>query len=147
MYRLLTLTDIYAKNMIRPILKRILFSINGYNSSYLLLQQAMSPLGNLSYNLKTISDELHISTTQLAEYLNSYVVIPPRHLPECLVIDEIHSKALSKKNSCYLYVLVDSEKRSLYDVLPSKNKMDLSVYLSKFSREKRLNVKYVTIDM
>ena len=49
-----------------------------------------------------ISDELNISTTQLSRYLDSYVVIPPCPLPESLGIDEIHSKALSKKNSSYI---------------------------------------------
>ena len=123
------------------------FSISGFNSSYLLLQNAMKLLGDLNYNLTMISDELNISTTQLSRYLDSYVVIPPRPLPESLGIDEIHSKALSKKNSSYICVLVDNRHGSLYEVLNSRSKTDISLYFSAIPREERLKVKYVTIDM
>ena len=123
------------------------FSIEGFNSSYLLLQNAMKLLGDLNYNLTMISDELNISTTQLSKYLDSYVVIPPRPLPESLGIDEIHSKALSKKNSSYICVLVDNNQGSLYELLNSRSKADISMYFSAIPREERLKVKYVTIDM
>ena len=123
------------------------FSVAGFNSSYLLLQNAMKLLGDLNYNLTMISDELNISTTQLSKYLDSYVIIPPRPLPESLGIDEIHSKALSKKNSSYICVLVDNRKGSLYEVLNSRSKADISLYFSTIPREERLKVRCVTIDM
>ena len=56
------------------------FSFDGFNSSYFLIQNAMKLLGNLNYNLKMISDELNISTTQLCKYLDSYVTIPKRNV-------------------------------------------------------------------
>lgn len=123
------------------------FTFEGFNSSFLLLQNAMRLLGNLNYNLKMISEELHISTTQLCKYLDSYVTIPRRPLPECLGIDELHNTYLSKKNSSYLCILVDNEKRHLFDILDSRSKQNLSLYFSSFTRDERSLVKYVTIDM
>ena len=80
-------------------------------------------------------------------YIDSYITIPARTLPECLGIDELHSKELSRRNSGYLCILVDNEKHSLYDILDSRSKMNLSLYLSGFPKEQRCKVKYVTIDM
>ena len=94
-----------------------------------------------------ISDELGISITQLSKYIDSYITIPPRSLPECLGIDELHSRELSRRNSSYLCILVDNERRTLWDILDSGSKMTLSLFFSKISREERTKVKYVTIDM
>lgn len=77
-----------------------------------LLQSIMKKLGNLNYTLQMISDELHISKTQLYKYLDSFITIPARRLPECLCIDELYRKTLSKRNSSYLCILVDNEKNT-----------------------------------
>lgn len=137
-------TDISAN---KPAIEKTPFSFPGFNSSFLLLQNAMRLLANLNYTLSMISDELDISSTQLSTYIDSYITIPARTLPECLGIDELHSKELSRRNSGYLCILVDNEKHSLYDILDSRSKMNLSLYLSGFPKEQRCKVKYVTIDM
>lgn len=104
------------------------FTLYGFNSSFFLLQSIMKKLGNLNYTLQMISDELHISKTQLCKYLDSFITIPPRRLPECLGIDELYSKTLSKRNSSYLCILVDNEKKHIYDILDSRNKHYFSLY-------------------
>ena len=68
-------------------------------------------------------------------------------LTECLGIDELHSHELSRRNSSYLCILVDNERRTVWDVLDSRSKMALSLFFSNIPREERLRVKYVTIDM
>ena len=136
-----------CKSCKKTVLERNPFAMSGYNSSYLLMQSAMRHLANLNYSLNMISEELNISTTQLSKYLDSYVVIPPRRLPESIGIDEIYNKYLSRKNSSYLCIVVDNVNRSIFDILDSRNKEHLSLYFSKYSRTERLNVKYVTIDM
>lgn len=123
------------------------FTFDGFNSSFLLLQNSMKLIANLNYTLKMISEELNISTTQLNRYIDSYITIPYRPLPESIGIDELHSRTLSRKNSSYLCVLVDNEKRALFDILDSRSKLSLSMYFSNFPRSERENVKYVTIDM
>lgn len=123
------------------------FAFDGFNSSFYLMQNAMRLLGNLNYNLLMISEELNISPTQLNRYIDSYITIPPRPLPECLGIDELHSHELSRKNASYLCILVDNERRTVWDVLDSRSKMALSLFCSRIPRDERLRVKYVTIDM
>lgn len=123
------------------------FTFDGFNSSFFLLQSAMKRLGNLNYTLQMISDELSISKTQLCKYLDSYITIPPRPLPESLGIDELYNKYLSKRNSSYLCILVDNAGRHIYDILDSRNKEHLSLYFSRIPRVQRARVKYVTIDM
>ena len=136
-----------CKECRKTVLEHAPLTFEGYNSSYVLLRSAMKYLGNLNYTLKMISEELNVSTTQLAKYLDSYVVIPSRPLPESIGIDEIYSKALSKKNNSYICVLIDNKRRCLFEVLPSRSKQTLSLYFSTFSKPFRNNVKYVTIDM
>jgi len=123
------------------------FAFSEFNSSYLLLDEVMKKLKNLNYNLEMISEELNISTTQINNYLDSYVVVPNLPMPESIGIDELHSPVLSRKNSSYLCVIVDNEKRCLYDVLDSRSKDYLSSFFVSKTREERHQVKYVTIDM
>lgn len=123
------------------------FSMPGFNSSTLLLQHAMKLLGNLNYTLDMISKELNISPTQLNTYIDSFITIPPRLLPESLGIDELHSNTLSRKSASYLCILVDNENRCLYDVLDSRSKFHLADHFSSIPRDQRCRVRYVTIDM
>ena len=123
------------------------FSMPGFNSSTLLLQNAMQRLGNLNYTLDMISKELNISPTQLNNYIDSFITIPPRILPECLGIDELHSNALSRRSATYLCIIVDNERRCIYDILDSRSKYFLSNHFSNIPREERCRVKFVTIDM
>ena len=123
------------------------FSYEGFNSSFFLLQSVMKQLANLNLTLETISKDLNISKTQINKYLDSYITIPPRPLPVSIGIDELHSPILSKHNASYLCILVDNNKRCIYEVLDSRGKYYLQDYVSQFSREERYETKYVTIDM
>lgn len=123
------------------------FAFPEFNSSYLLLNSVMNKLKNLNYTLDMISKELNISTTQINNYLDSYVIVPELPLPESIGIDELHSPFLSRKNASYLCVIVDNENRCLYDILDSRSKDYLSSYFVRKTREERHEVKYVTIDM
>ena len=123
------------------------FAFEGFGESFFALNSIMDKLGNLNYTLEMISEEFNVSTTQICKYLDSFITIPHRPLPECFGIDEVHSPSLSRKNSSYICVLVDNEKRQLYDVLDTRSKNALAHYFSGFSREERAQVKYVTLDM
>lgn len=123
------------------------FAFEGFRSSYLLMRKVMERLSNLNYTLDMISRELHISTTQITRYLDSYVTVPPVRLPEWICIDELHSPSLSSRNASYLCVLADGSRRCLLDVFPSRSKAYLSNRFTAYPLEKRRCVKYVTIDM
>ena len=123
------------------------FTFTGFNSSSSLLNNVLMKLGDLNYTLKMISKELHISPTMINNYLDSYITIPYRPLPECLGIDELHNPELSYKGSAYLCVMTDNEKRCIYDVLGSRSKNYLDNYFYGFSQAQKDAVRYVTIDM
>jgi len=95
-----------------------------------------------------IAEELNVSPTIVNLYLDSYITVmekPP--LPECMGIDELHSKVLSYRNSAYICVIVDNEKRVLNNVLGSRSKNYLENCFYSYPVEERNKVKYVTIDM
>ena len=146
-------TIIYCANRYRcKVCERIIsednpFAFAGFNSTFGLLNEILRLLGNLNYTLDMIAKELHISPTMIKNYLDSYITIPYRPLPECLGIDELHYPQLSYKGSSYLCVMVDNEKRLIYDVLGSRSKNYLDNWLYSFTREEKDRVKYVTIDM
>lgn len=123
------------------------FSFSNFQNSYLALNNVMKSLSNLNYTYKMVSELNHISVTQVQRYFDSFVNIPRLHLPESIGIDEIHSKMARRSDSAYLCVLVDNKQRSLFEVLPSRSKVELSKYFDKIPLEERNNVKYVTIDM
>lgn len=123
------------------------FTFKGFKTSYSLLQNVMKKLSDLNYTLKMISEELHVSSTQINTYLDSYVTIPVRPLPECLGIDEIHNPKMSYKGSAYLCIMVDNENRCVYDVLGSRAKSYLDNYFYGFDQKEKDAARYVTIDM
>lgn len=123
------------------------FTFNGFTNSYFKIREVMSKLKKLDNTLEKISEELHISTTQINNYIDSYIVIPKLKLPEWIGIDELYSRPLSFKNAAYLCILIDGENRCLFDILGSRSKNTLSNYFSCIPKNERENVKYVTIDM
>ena len=107
----------------------------------------MRNLANLNYTYKMIADINHISVTQIQRYFDSFVSIPRMRLPESIGIDEIHSRMAGRKDSAYLCVMFDNQRRTLFEILPSRSKNELSRYFDKISEAERNSVKYVTIDM
>lgn len=123
------------------------FTFRRFSNSYALIRSVMNKLSNLNYTLDMIARELHISPTQVNNYLDSYVTIAPMPLPECIGIDELHNPEMSYKGSSYICIIVDNENRCIYDVLGSRSKNYLDNWLYSFKEEERNRVKYVTIDM
>ena len=123
------------------------FTFRRFSSSYLLLRNVMNKLGNLNYTLDMIAKELHLSNTQVNNYLDSYVTIPPMPLPQSLGIDEVHNPEMAYKGSAYLCIMVDNQNRCIYDVLGSRSKNYLDNYFYGFKEEEKAAVKYVSIDM
>lgn len=136
-----------CKECFKTFLEDNSLTFKGFNASFALLRSVMNKLSDLNYTLKMIAQELHISSTQINTYLDSYVTIPATSLPECLGIDEVHSPGMSYKGSAYLCVLVDNENRCIYDVLGSRSKNYLDNFFYGYRKEEKDRVKYVTIDM
>lgn len=123
------------------------FTFANFKNSYLALNNIMKSLSNLNYTYQMVADINHISITQVQRYFDSFVNIPRLPLPESIGIDEIHSKMAKRSDSAYLCIMVDNKDRSLFEILPSRSKTELSRYFDKIPIDERNSVKYVTIDM
>lgn len=123
------------------------FTLPGFSTSILVMNQVMIDLHNPRLNYKMISQRNGISINQVILYCDSFITIPHIPLPVNLGIDEFHSKMAKRKDASYLGVLTDNDSFSLVELLPSRNKSDLNDYFSFCPKEERDAVKYVTIDM
>ena len=93
----------------------------------------------------SVAKRHHLSVTTVSNYFDQYVHIEPGPLSSILCIDEVY--AFKSKNSQYVCVLLDYISHRVIDLLPSRRKEDLIRYLSQIDRNKRLEVKIVSIDM
>ena len=123
------------------------FAFPGFRNSILVLDQVMRDLHNPHHNYTMIASRHHVSTTQIQNYFDSFVVIPHIRLPKNLGIDELHSNMAKRKNASYLGILTDNDTFSLIEVPPSRNKADLNRFFERCPKEERDAVQYVTIDM
>ena len=123
------------------------FALPGFSTSILVANQIMRDLHDPRYNYTMIAQKNGVSTQEVINYLDSYVVVPHIPLPTNLGIDEFHSKMAKRRDASYLGVLTDNDRFELVELLSSRNKVDLNKYFSFISKEEREAVKYVTIDM
>ena len=94
---------------------------------------------------KSIGKRGHVSDETAINIFDRYVNPPRGKMPKVLSIDECYNKhQFNKPYSCILFDFLDSK---IIDVIEDRSKVNLGRYLSKISREERLNVKYVVIDM
>lgn len=135
-----------CKECEKTFLERNPFAFENFKSSFALINRIMKQLGNLDMNFKRIAELNHVSITMVQLYLDSYVLIPRPSLPQCLGIDELHSK-MSAKDSAYLCVLVDNENRYPIDILDSRSKNNLNRHFEKYPKIERDKVLFITIDM
>ena len=122
------------------------FTFENFNNSYAVIRRIMDHLSNLDMSFTRIAQLNHVSISTVILYLDSYVSIPQPSLPECLGIDELHSR-MSAHDSAYLCVLIDNERRYPIDILKSRSKHNLNRYFETYPKNSRDKVKYVTIDM
>lgn len=92
---------------------------------------------------KAIADELRLSPATIVRYLK-YVPMQKTSLPECLSIDEFKGNAGGEKYQC---LLVNAERKEVFDVLSSRKMNDLLKYFTAYPRHVRNKVRYVVIDM
>ena len=94
---------------------------------------------------KEIGIRAHVSDETAMNIFDRYVNPPRGKMPKVLSIDECYNKhQFNKPYSCIFFNFLESK---IIDVIEDRSKINLGRYLSKISREERLNVKYVVIDM
>lgn len=94
---------------------------------------------------KNIGKQGHVSDETAINIFDRYVNPSRGKMPKVLSIDECYNKhQFNKPYSCIFFNFLESK---IIDVIEDRSKINIGRYLSKISREERLNVKYVVIDM
>lgn len=99
------------------------------------------------YNItwKQIGIKAHVSDTTAINVFDRYVNPSRRKFPKVVSIDECYNKhQFNKAYSCIFFDFLESK---IIDVIEDRSKLHIANYLSKISREERLNVEFVIIDM
>ena len=95
---------------------------------------------------KQIAEKYHISISTVINLFDEQVkILPKGNLPRILCIDEYHFE--TSKDSKYVCVLIDYEKRTIFDILPSRQKAYLEEYFSQFNSKELNNVKFFCSDL
>lgn len=115
-------------------------------TSYASIIEIMDLLSDPHMTFKGVSNITGISETSVIRIFDKHCHIPRVPLPEILCIDEVYTKNsdFKSKYSCIFY---DFKKHNVVEVLPSRRKDYLHMYLTGIPIEERNNVKYVCIDM
>ena len=94
---------------------------------------------------KAIGKRAHVSDETAINIFDRYVNLPRGKMPKVLSIDECYNKhQFNKAYSCIFFNFLEAK---IIDAIEDRSKLNIGRYLSKISREERLNVKYVVIDM
>ena len=112
-----------------------------YETIYVVLEAAKE--WNATW--KNIGKRGHVSDETAINIFDRYVNPTRGRMPKVLSIDECYNK--HQFNKPYSCIFFDFSESKIIDVIEDRSKINLGRYLSKISREERLNVKYVVIDM
>ena len=124
---------------------------NPYTNPYELLtkESIVCIMHSLLYDNATyesVAREMHLSRQTIMKVFDRYYEYNKGELPEILSFDEKSNNDRNTK-SPYIFIIVDFMKHKIYDILPSRYKISLNKYFSKYSEQVRKKVKYVTMDM
>ncbi len=114
-------------------------AIKGFITSILTIDNIMMVLRNPQLNYTTIAVSHHRSVTMIEKYLDGFIVLPKPTLPVNMGIDEINPDMAKRRDAKYLGVIID--------ILPSRNKTDLSNFFFSYNKEERDKIQLITIDM
>ena len=115
-------------------------------ASYASIIEIMDLLKDPHMTFKAVSDITGIPETTVIRIFDTHCHIPRIRLPEILCIDEVYTKNSDYKSK-YSCILYDFRKHNVADVLPSRRKDYLHMYLTGIRKEERDCVKYLCIDM
>ena len=113
--------------------------------SYETIHMVLESAKEWNATWKTIGRIAHVSDETAINIFDRYVNPTRGRMPKVLSIDECYNKhQFNKAYSCIFFNFLEAK---IIDVIEDRSKINISSYLSKISREERLNVKYVVIDM
>lgn len=114
-----------------------------YESIFAILEKLQDPTNSF----ESVAKDMHLSRQNVLDIFDKFFIYTPStNLPEIMSFDEKHiGKAISDHK--YLFIILDWKQKKVYDILESRDKKTIWNYFSSISREIRLKVKYITMDM
>lgn len=113
--------------------------------SYQTIQTVLESAKAYNATWKEIGKKAHVSDVTAIDIFDRYVNLPRGKMANVISIDECYNKhQFNKPYSCILFDFLTSK---IIDVIEDRSKLNLGRYLSKISREERVNVQFVVIDM
>lgn len=105
----------------------------------------LEDLKNYNETFSSVAKRYHVSPTSAASIFDSHVNMERKPLPAILNFDEVY--AFKSTESKYVCVLLDFEKQTPVDVLPSRRYDYLLSYFMSIPLKERKNVQFVCSDM
>ena len=98
---------------------------------------------------KDISKRHNISSSStnriLDEISKDKMIKNNGHLPSIIGIDEF--KATTDTKSKMAFIIVNQDDKNIFDILDSRKSIDIEKYFRRYSRNERLKVKFITLDL
>lgn len=110
------------------------------NIPYLILND----LKEVTLTCASVSRRYQVSDTYVHNIMMTYVDFKPLKLSEVISIDEVYLNI--EYNKRYVVIITDFITGDVIEVLPNRNDDTLRNFFLSYSREERLNVKYVVSD-
>lgn len=97
------------------------------------------------HSFTTIAKQLNVDIMTVINTFMNYFTFERKELSEVICVDEF-SANINEENK-YACIIGDPVKKEIIDILPSRHQYYLEQYLSKISKNERMKVKIVNIDM
>lgn len=121
------------------------FALKNHKLSHYTIYAVLNDLKDHTATFKNIANKYNLSSTSVLNIFDYYVDAKRRYLPEAICIDEFYTS--KKRQYKYACVFLDFLTKKVIYVYPSRRKNRLTSELTLISKNERLNVKYVIIDM
>lgn len=115
--------------------------------SVAVIDQIMQDLKHQNETFTSVARRYNLSPTTVQNIFDRHVSIGRIQLPEYILIDENYAFHSQRLKSKYICVMMDYQKRSVFEVLESRHRKTLSDYCFNIPDSERKNVKAICSDM
>ena len=95
-------------------------------------------------SFKTVAELNGVSVSTVIRYFDRITVQRPLHLPSILSLDEFRGNAHGQR---YQVAVNNPQTHEILDILPKRTTAEIIRYFSQYSREERMKVKFVVMDL
>lgn len=115
--------------------------------SVTVIDNVMRDLKKQNETFTSVANRYNLSPTTVQNIFDRHCCIGRIQLPEYILIDENYAFHSQRLNSKYICVMMDYQKRSVFEVIESRHRKVLSDYFFKIPVEERSKVNAICSDM